>query len=106
MASIWEPPPSIWVLPPATNNKHTRRSGLTGAVAHATVADDVVAAQDAQSFDLLGEIGQEGALAGLELLHGQQLARVVPQGVVATQLHAAKVPLGAGERNVKVAGLI
>ena len=78
---------------------------LTGAVAHPPVADDVVTVQDAERVDLLGEVVQEGALAGLELLHGQQLARVVPQGVVAAQLHAAKVPLGAGdEENVEVPG--
>lgn len=85
------------------HNKHTeglRGLPLTGAVAHAAVLDNVVTVQNAEGVDLLGEVLQGRVVFRLELLHSQHLARVVPQGVVAAQLHAAKVPLGARTRGI------
>lgn len=66
---------------------------ITHAVADPFVFHDVFAVQNAQGFDLLLEVLQGRLLAGLQLLHSDQLARVVTQRIVTVKFHAPEIPL-------------
>lgn len=66
---------------------------ITCAVADASVFDDEVTVQDAESLDLLLEVLHCGLFVGLQLLHSNQLACVIAQWVITAKFHTAKVSL-------------
>lgn len=78
-----EPPP-LWKL---------IRPLITCAVADAPVFDNIVAVQDAERLDFLLEVLHCGLFVGLQLLHSDQLARVITQWVITTKFNTAKVSL-------------
>lgn len=65
----------------------------THAVADSSVFDDVVALENTEGFDLLLEVLQGRLLVGLQLLHSDQLTRVITQRVITAKLNAAEVSL-------------
>lgn len=74
-------------------DQHALVRTLTCAVTHALVSDDVLVLQRSQDLDFPLEVAQVLGRAVLQLLDGDDLARVVLQRVVAALLHAAEVPL-------------
>lgn len=69
---------------------------ITCAVADAPVFDNIVAVQDTQRLDFLLEVLHCGLFVGLQLLHSDQLARVITQWVITTKFNTAKVSLKVG----------
>lgn len=66
---------------------------ITHAVADSSVFDDVVAMKNTEGVDLLLEVLQGRLLVGLQLLHSDQLTRVITQRVITAKFNTAKVSL-------------
>lgn len=66
---------------------------ITHAVAHSSVFDNVVAMENTEGDDLLLEVLHGWLLVGLQLLHSNQLTRVITQRVITAKFNTAKVSL-------------
>lgn len=66
---------------------------ITRAVGDSSVFDNVVAVENTEGDDLLLEVLHGRLLVGLQLLHSNQLTRVITQRVITAKFNAAKVSL-------------